>query len=176
MGHIDQTLKILSRLHPDWAKKLLFSFDEGIVSLKPVRLELNLPERRVDDAYEIILNEGEPKYVFLEFLFGDDKRAFADYFVKTAMANSIYGSGKAVTLIIQITEGKGMALDPRFRIEFKNIKNEFKMQLLYLNQYLAEIESGKFYEFAPLLPLMKGYSDEKVLNNVKQLIEKEQDK
>ena len=175
MGYIDRTLKILSRLHPDWAGKLLFPFGKEITSLKPVRLELDLPERRVDDAYEIILKNGEKKYIFLEFLFGEDRRAFADYFVKTAMANSVYGSGKAATLVIQITEGKGTKLEPLFKIEIENIKNEFRMQLLHLNQYVKRIENGELYEFAPLLPLLKGGANEKTLENVKELIEKEKD-
>ncbi len=175
MGYIDRTLKILSRHHPDWAGKLLFPFSKEITILKPVSLELNLPERRVDDAYEIILKNGERKYLFLEFLFGEDRRVFADYFVKTAMANSVYGSGKAATLVIQITEGKGTALEPFFKIEIENIKNEFRMQLLHLNQYVNEIESGELYEFAPLLPLLKGGANERTLDNVKELIEKEKD-
>ena len=175
MSYIDRTIKILSRLNPDWAKKTLSLFIKEIVSLEPVRLELNLPERRVDDAYEIVLKNGEKKYIFLEFLFGVDKRPFCDYFIKTAMANSVYGSGKAVTLVIQITEGKGTTLEPVFRTEIEGIKNEFRMQLFHLNEYITEIESGEYYEFAPLLPLLKASADKDVLNIVKRLIEKETD-
>ena len=49
------------------------------------------------------------------------------------------------------------------------------MQLFHLNEYIKEIESGEYYEFAPLLPLLKAGADKDILNIVKGLIEKEPD-
>lgn len=40
MGYIDRTIKILSRLHPEWAKKILFPFAKEIISLKIKEIEI----------------------------------------------------------------------------------------------------------------------------------------
>ena len=155
-NYIDKTLKIISRLHPEWMKKLIFGDKKEILSLKSIRLEMNLAEKRVDDAFEVELEHGDKKYLFIEFLFGQDKRSFHKYFVKTAMATDIYGAGCVATIVIQITEGDRGALEAIYEVELNGIHNVFKMELFHLNAYLEDIEKGKLYEFAPLIPLMKG--------------------
>src|SRR3990172_1845464 len=174
-NYIDKTLKIISRLHPEWMMKLIFPDNKDILSLQSIRLEMNLAEKRVDDAFEVTFKDGQTKYLFIEFLFGQDKRSFHEYFIKAAMASDIYGAGNAATLVIQITEGLKKPLKPVYEIELEGIKNIFTMDLLYLNTYLESIENGTLYEFAPLIPLLKGRADDDILSNVRRLIEGESD-
>ena len=109
----------------------------------------------MDDAFEIVTTSGASQYIFIEFLFGRDKRAFGQYFVKTAMATAIYGPGSCAAVVVQITEGPQKALEAVYKAEIDGIENCFYMTLVHLNDYLDEIESGALYEFAPLIPILK---------------------
>ncbi len=143
--------------------------------MRAVGLELNIHEKRVDNAFELLLKDGETKYLLLEFLFGERTFELHKYFIKTAMATDHYGKGKVATVVVQLTEGSGKPIKPVYEVELEGIRNLFEIRVVYLNEYIEKIESGELYEFAPLLPLLKGGADERLLREVKDLIKTEPD-
>jgi hypothetical protein len=174
VGVIDRTLKILCRHHPDWPRRLLFPATTE-VSLEIVRLEINLPERRFDDAYRVSVANGEEKFLFVEFLFGQDRRELFKYFTKVGIASAVCGYGKVAVAVVQITEGMKTPLDPVYGAEVGGVVNQFRMHLIHLNALLPQIESGELYEYGCLLPLLKKGADQQTLMKMKDLIHREPD-
>jgi hypothetical protein len=140
-----------------------------------VRLEINLPDRRFDDAYRVSVENGEEKFLFVEFLFGQDRRELFKYFTKVGIAGAVCGYGKVAVAVVQITEGMKTPLDPVYGAEVGGVVNYFRMHLIQLDALLPQIESGELYEYGCLLPLLKKRADQQTLMKVKDLIHKEPD-
>ena len=174
MNVFDRVLKVLARNYPERFLQLAVPATPAQLIGTLENVDLAIPEERVDFVHRLD-DEGQEKLLHIEFQTGHRSDVPERVFIYAALLTRQFRL-PVITLVVYLAPRRS---SPPTAYEVRlgdAVMNRFEYSAVCLWEHVAEIQTGRWPELAPLLVMLVDRPDEQVLAQERMLILQEQDR